>query len=71
MVWRRGGVRRGETGRTPVADVVGMVPTATGRGYWMVGSDGGVFGFGDAGYVGSLPGIGVRVSNIVALVRTR
>ena len=25
------------------------------KGYWMVGSDGGVFGFGDAGFVGSLP----------------
>jgi len=48
-----------------------MVPTATGQGYWMVGSDGGAFGFGDAGYVGSLPGLGIRVSNIVALVPTR
>jgi hypothetical protein len=36
----------------------------------MVGRDGGVFGFGDAGFVGSLPGIGVRVSNIVGIVPT-
>ena len=43
-----------------VADIVGIVPTADGRGYWMVGSDGGVFAFGDAGFVGSLPGLGVQ-----------
>ncbi len=34
-------------------------------GYWMIGSDGGVFAFGDAGFVGSLPGLGVKVSNVV------
>ena len=32
----------------------GMVPTADGRGYWMVAADGGVFAYGDAGFVGSL-----------------
>jgi hypothetical protein len=31
-------------------------------------SDGGIFTFGDATYEGSLPGIGVRVSNIVGVV---
>jgi subtilase family serine protease len=45
-------------------------PPAPGVGYWMVGSDGGVFGFGDAGFVGSLPGIGVKVSDIVGMVPT-
>ncbi len=39
-------------------------------GYWMVGRDGGVFAFGNAGFVGSLPGIGVHVNNIVAVVPT-
>ena len=29
-------------------------------GYWLVGADGGVFAFGDAGFAGSLPGLGVR-----------
>ena len=53
-----------------VTNVVGMVPTSTGKGYWMVGSDGGVFAFGDAGFVGSLPGLGVHVSNIVGVVPT-
>jgi IPT/TIG domain len=41
------------------------------QGYWMVGSDGGVFAFGDAGFVGSLPGIGVHVNDIVGVVPTK
>ncbi len=40
--------------------VVGMVPTANGGGYWLVGRDGGIFAFGNAGFVGSLPGEGIR-----------
>ncbi len=38
------------------APIVGIVPTPTGGGYWMIASDGGVFGFGDAGFRGSVPG---------------
>jgi hypothetical protein len=34
----------------------------------MVGKDGGVFAFGDAGFVGSIPGLGITVNNIVAVV---
>jgi hypothetical protein len=33
---------------------VGIVVTPNGRGYWIVDSDGGVFAFGDASYVGSM-----------------
>ena len=40
------------------APIVGMVPTRTGHGYFMVASDGGVFAFGDARFEGSCPGIG-------------
>ena len=40
------------------APIVGMVPTADGGGYFMVGSDGGVFSFGDAKFEGSCPGMG-------------
>jgi photosystem II stability/assembly factor-like uncharacterized protein len=40
------------------APVVGMVPSANDGGYFMVGSDGGVFAFGDAKFTGSCPGIG-------------
>jgi hypothetical protein len=35
------------------APIVGMVPVPDGAGYWMVGSDGGVFSSGDAGFYGS------------------
>ena len=38
------------------APVVDMTPTADGHGYWLVGSDGGIFAFGDAGYYGSMGG---------------
>jgi hypothetical protein len=40
------------------APIVGMVPSSDGGGYFMVASDGGVFAFGDARFVGSCPGIG-------------
>jgi hypothetical protein len=53
-----------------VSNVVSIVPTADGGGYWLIGSDGGVFAFGDAGFIGSLPGLGVRVSNVVGAVPT-
>jgi hypothetical protein len=33
--------------------VVGLAPTATGGGYWLVASDGGAFTFGDARFLGS------------------
>jgi hypothetical protein len=41
---------RGPVGRAPV---VGIAANRTGRGYWLVGADGGVFTFGDAGFHGS------------------
>jgi hypothetical protein len=34
-------------------DIVGMAATRTGRGYWLVAADGGVFTFGDARFFGS------------------
>jgi hypothetical protein len=36
--------------------VVGMATTPDGRGYWEVASDGGVFTFGDAPFLGSMGG---------------
>jgi hypothetical protein len=30
-----------------------MAATSTGRGYWLVAADGGIFCFGDAAYLGS------------------
>ncbi len=35
---------------------VGVVATSDGKGYWVSAQDGGVFAFGDAGFVGSLGG---------------
>ncbi len=37
----------------------GLAITPDGQGIWQVGTDGGVFAFGDAGFYGSLPGAGV------------
>jgi hypothetical protein len=33
--------------------IVGITATPDGKGYWLVASDGGVFSFGDATYLGS------------------
>ncbi len=40
-------------GKTLSAPVVGMASTPSGRGYWLVASDGGIFAFGDAAFFGS------------------
>jgi hypothetical protein len=50
------------------APIVGMVPTSTGHGYFMVASDGGVFAFGDARFEGSCPGIGGCSGSAVAVM---
>jgi hypothetical protein len=44
----------GSTGNIRLSrPIVNMAPTPTGRGYWLVASDGGVFTFGDAAFYGS------------------
>jgi hypothetical protein len=40
--------------------VTGGSPTPDGRGYWVLGADGGVFSYGRAAFYGSLPGLGIR-----------
>ena len=50
------------------APIVGMVPSANGAGYFMVGSDGGVFAFGDARFAGSCPGIGGCAGRAISVV---
>jgi len=35
---------------------VGITGTTTGKGYWLAASDGGIFAFGDATYLGSMGG---------------
>ena len=53
-----------------VDDVVAIAPTSDGKGYWLIGADGGEFAFGDAGYHGSLPGLHIHVDDIVGMVAT-
>ncbi len=43
-------------GYSTITNIIGMSLTPDGRGYWIYGSDGGVYDFGDAGYYGSLGG---------------
>jgi purine nucleosidase len=38
------------------APIVNATRTATGRGYWLLGADGGIFAFGDAQFFGSMGG---------------
>lgn len=53
-----------------INNIVGMVPTHTYNGYFVVGSDGGVFAF-NAPFANSLPGrLGVRLNDIVGIVAT-
>ena len=39
--------------------MVGITPTANDAGYWLVASDGGIFSYGNAGFYGSIPGLGI------------
>lgn len=39
------------------APIVGMASTSSYGGYWLVGADGGIFSFGDAGFYGSMGGV--------------
>ncbi len=41
-----------------------------GGSYWLSGSDGGLFAYGHAGFFGSLPGLGIGVNDIRAIVGT-
>ena len=51
-----------------ISNIVAMAATSDGKGYYLVGSDGGIFTFGDARFHGSVPGIGKHVLNIVGMV---
>jgi hypothetical protein len=47
----------GDARREPLAQPMkGIASTATGRGYWLVAGDGGVFAYGDARFHGSMAG---------------
>ena len=46
-----------------------MAATPTGKGYWLVASDGGIFSFGNAPFLGSTGDVALN-SPIVAMART-
>jgi hypothetical protein len=61
----------GPTG-TPVPPTYyyrGVAGDRTGGGYWIVGSDGGIFSYGDAGFHGSMGGTKLN-ANVVGIART-
>ncbi len=59
----------GDLNQTPIYDIVSLVPVPTDNlGYWLIGADGGVFAFGDAAMLGSLPALGITVNDVVGAV---
>jgi hypothetical protein len=75
VVWAGGGAnyfgdlqRRPDAQPIAVSNIVEVRPTPDGFGYWLVGNDGSVYAFGDARYLGSLPGLGVQASDVVSLI---
>ena len=75
VVWAGGGANyfgdlqhRPDAQPIAVSNIVQVRPTPDGFGYWLVGSDGSVYSFGDAQYLGSLPGLGVHMSDVVGLI---
>jgi N-acetylmuramoyl-L-alanine amidase len=53
----------------PNAPVVGMAATPDGGGYWIVAGDGGIFSYGDAGFLGSVGSLRLNAP-IVGLAAT-
>jgi hypothetical protein len=49
--------------------VIGIAATPDGNGYWLAAADGGVFSFGDAGFHGSMAGIGLNAP-VVSIAAT-
>ena len=53
-----------------VNNIVGIVATPGGDGYFLVGKDGGVFTILAAPFLGSLPGNGISVNDITGIAAT-
>ena len=66
---RAGAPHLGQLNAAPDRPVVGMASTPSGRGYWLVGSDGGIFAFGDAPFHGSAGASGLKMP-IVGMAST-
>ncbi|HWS47407.1 MAG TPA: hypothetical protein VN636_16205, partial [Acidimicrobiia bacterium] len=50
--------------------IVGIMTSPSGNGYRMFARDGGIFSFGDTPFLGSLPGIGIHVTDVVGVAAT-
>jgi hypothetical protein len=68
LVWLLVGAA-GAGATTLSAPVIGIAGTSDGHGYWLAGSDGGVFTFGDAGFHGSMGGKSLAAP-VVGIART-
>ena len=53
-----------------VNNIASIVPVPGGAGYWLIGSDGGLFAFPNAPFENSLPGLGIHVNNIIGAAPT-
>ena len=55
----------------PPGRFVAIVPTPDGKGYWLAQAGGGVYSFGNAGFFGSVPGLGITpAAPIVGMAAT-
>jgi hypothetical protein len=45
---------------------VALLPTPSGRGYWLVAADGGVFSVGDARFLGAGLGMGTTIGGLAS-----
>jgi hypothetical protein len=52
------------------APIVGLAATPSGKGYWQLGADGGIFTFGDATFYGSTGGLALR-RPVIGMASTR
>jgi hypothetical protein len=50
----------------PLSTVSGMARSPDGGGYWLTSLDGGVFGFGDAPFFGSVPGAHATIDSVAS-----
>ncbi len=55
---------------TAVLQSYAVGQSAAGKGYVLASRDGGIFAFGSATFVGSLPSLGIRANNIVGVATT-
>jgi hypothetical protein len=55
---------------TSLSGGANLAALPSGTGYWIVHPDGGVFSYGSAPFLGSVPGLGIHVSDIVGIAAT-